>query len=75
MVHGPRCSTSAALAAIVWGVDPRARVHRTGDREWTVTCNPDDPPIREPAEVALARFSTGATFEFEERRALPLFVV
>ena len=32
-------------------------------------------PAAEPDEVAVTRFSKGASFEFEPRRSLPLFPV
>jgi hypothetical protein len=57
--------TDAALAAIVQGVDRRARVRSAGDRAWVITCDPSVEPAPEPNEVTLTRFSTGAEFVLE----------
>ncbi len=66
----------APLQAVVRAVDPHLDVEITGsDDSWTATIIRRDEPAKEFGEVAVTRFSTGATFEFEERRALPLFVV
>jgi hypothetical protein len=55
------------LAAIVQGVDRRARVSATGERAWEVVVDPSAPPADEPKEVVLTRFSTGADFAFTDR--------
>ena len=55
------------LAAIVQGVDRRARVDVTGDRSWEVVVDPAAAPADEPKEVVLTRFSTGADFAFSDR--------
>jgi hypothetical protein len=55
------------LAAIVQGVDRRARVGTAGDRSWDVVVDPGAAPADEPKEVVLTRFSTGADFAFSER--------
>lgn len=66
----------APLQAIVRAVDPYLDVEVSGtDDTWTATVVRRDEPAREAGEVAVTRFSTGSTFQFEERRALPLFVV
>ncbi|MGA8256366.1 MAG: hypothetical protein WB767_07295 [Nocardioides sp.] len=64
------------LQAIVRAVDPHLDVEISGtDDTWSATVVRRDEAAKEFGEVAVTRFSTGATFEFEERRALPLFVV
>lgn len=50
------------LAAAVEGVTPHARLEPTGTRRWRVTLA--DEPAPERPEVALARFSTGADWQF-----------
>ncbi|HNH39354.1 MAG TPA: hypothetical protein PK912_12980 [Microthrixaceae bacterium] len=50
------------LAAAVEGVTPYARLERTGPSRWSVTMA--DEPAPDRSEVALTRFSTGATFVF-----------
>ncbi len=61
----PALMNAAALEAIVQGVDRRARVREAGSRRWAVTCNLHEAPAREPNEVTLTRFSTGADFKLE----------
>jgi hypothetical protein len=55
------------LAAMVQGVDRRARVAATGERSWDVVVDPDATPAEVPKEVVLTRFSTGADFAFADR--------
>jgi hypothetical protein len=65
---------AAALDAAVHAVDPRFSVEVSGDAdEWrAVVVVGEERPVAD--EVAVTRFSTGATWEFEPRRALPLTV-
>lgn len=61
------------LQAAVRAVDPHLDVEVTGtDTQWDVTVvrRPDAAP--EAGEVAVTRFSSGAAFTFEPRRALPI---
>jgi hypothetical protein len=46
-----------------------------GGDTWTLTVVRRADPAPEAGEVAVTRFSTGATFAFEPRRSLPLFPV
>ncbi|WP_156687480.1 hypothetical protein [Mycobacterium sp. Marseille-P9652] len=64
------------LQAIATAVDPRLefRVSGTG-AEWTAELAETDTPAAELPEVAVAKVSGGATFQFEPRRSLPLTVV
>ncbi len=66
---------TAALDAAVHAIDPRFSVEVAGDEdEWRVRVVVGEE--RQVAdEVAVTRFSTGVTWEFEPRRALPLTVV
>ena len=64
------------LQAIVAAVDPHLDVTITGtDDDWTVRLVHRGDPASEQPEVSVAKFSRGATFEFEPRRSLPLTVV
>jgi hypothetical protein len=66
----PQLLTAAGpepLAAIVQGVDPRARVAADGDRAWEIVVDPAAAPADVPKEVVLTRFSTGADFAFADR--------
>ncbi|MFL6157771.1 MAG: hypothetical protein ACJ72D_16885, partial [Marmoricola sp.] len=66
----------APLQAVVRAVDPYLDVEVTGtDQEWTARVVRRDEAAAEAGEVAVTRFSTGAAFEFEHRKALPLIVV
>jgi hypothetical protein len=66
--HEPR-----PLQAAVRAVDPHLDVELAGDAEsWSATLVRRDEPAPEFGEVAVTRFSTGATFEFAPRRALPI---
>jgi hypothetical protein len=66
---------SAALDAAVHEIDPRYAVEVAGDAdEWRVSVVVgEERPVSD--EVAVTRFSTGTSWEFEPRRALPLTVV
>ncbi len=64
-----------ALDAIAGAVNPRARCHPVPNPTdarlaWDVEIDPDAEPQPEPAELQLARISTGAEFKFEQRRLL-----
>jgi hypothetical protein len=61
------------LQAIVRAVDSRFDVSVSGSpAEWTLEVAEGDAPAKEFGEVAVTRFSTGATFTFEPRMALPI---
>lgn len=66
---------SAALDAAVHAVDPRFSVEVTGDADaWTLRVVVGE--ARKVAdEVAVTQFSTGVTWQFEPRHALPLTVI
>ncbi len=65
-----------ALRAVVRAVDPCLDVEVTGTGDdFTVRVLRQDGPAKEAPEVTVAKFSTGATFSFSERRSLPLYVV
>jgi hypothetical protein len=51
-----------ALSAIAAGVDPHWQARPDGRDRWVVERG--DAPAPEPADVTLAKFSTGATFQF-----------
>jgi hypothetical protein len=65
-----------ALQSVVRAVDPHLDVAITGTHDdWTATVIRTDTASPEPEQVALAKFSGGATFQFASRKSLPLFVV
>lgn len=66
-----------ALRAITHAVDPHLDAVVSGEPGggWQVAVTRDDAARPEADEVAVTRFSTGATFAFEPRRSLPLTVV
>jgi hypothetical protein len=64
-----------ALDAIAGAVNPRARCTPLSDPEdarlaWEVVIDPSAEPQPPPQELALAKISRGASFRFEQRRAL-----
>ncbi len=62
-----------ALSAVVQAVDGLLDVEVVGSaEEWTLQVVTRDTPAKERGEVAVTRFSTGAAFEFEPRRSLPI---
>jgi len=64
------------LQAIVTAVDPRIEVRVAGTGTgWTAELSETDAPAKELSEVAIAKVSGGATFEFQPRQSLPLTVV
>jgi hypothetical protein len=66
-------SSVAPLQAAVRGVDPCLDVEVTGtESSWVATVVRRDEPAPVADEVALTRISTGASFVFEPRRALPI---
>ena len=61
------------LQAIATAVDPRVEVRVTGtSTEWTAELSETDSAAKELSEVAVAKVSGGATFEFQPRQSLPL---
>src|SRR5690606_9736681 len=64
------------LQAIVRAVDPRLDVELTGGADgWTARIFETGTPAEEFGEVAVAKVSGGATFEFQPRKSLPLTVL
>jgi hypothetical protein len=64
---------TAALQAVVRAVDPHLDVEVDGDEAgWAASIVRRDVPAPEAGEVAVTRFSTGSSFEFEPRRSLPI---
>jgi hypothetical protein len=64
------------LQAIATAIDPHIDVRVTGSNtEWTAELSETDSAAKELPEVAIAKVSGGATFEFQPRRSLPLTVV
>jgi hypothetical protein len=64
------------LQAAVAGADPLLDVEIVGtDTDWTARLVRRDTPVKEFGEVAVAKVSGGAGFEFEPRKSLPLTVV
>ena len=64
-----------ALDAIAGAVNPRARCHPVEDPQharlaWDVVIDPRAEPGYPPQELALAKISRGAAFQFEQRRTL-----
>ncbi len=63
----------AALAAIAGAINPQARCRRVeasdgAHHAWEITIDPAGPTWKEPPELALARITKGATWNFERRR-------
>jgi hypothetical protein len=64
------------LQAIVQAVDPYLRAEVSGtESDWTVRVIETDTPAKQLGEVAVTKFSGGASWVFEERKSLPLTVV
>ena len=64
------------LQAIVQAVDSHLRAEVAGTQsDWTVRVTVSDTPAKELGEVAVTKFSGGASWVFEERKSLPLIVV
>ena len=64
------------LQAIATAVDPHivVRISGTGD-DWTAEFEKTDTAAKDSPEVEVTKFSLGVSFEFEERRSIPLTVV
>jgi hypothetical protein len=66
----------APLQAIVAAVDPHLRAEVSGtESDWTVRVIETETAAKELPEVAVCKFSGGASWVFEERKSLPLTVV
>jgi hypothetical protein len=64
------------LQAIATAVNPLLRAEVSGtDTDWTVRFIETDTPAKELGEVAICKFSGGASWVFEERKSLPLTVL
>ena len=64
------------LQAIATAVNPRLAVGVSGtSTDWTAELVETDTTAAELPEVSVAKFSRGASFQFEPRRSLPLTVV
>ncbi|MDT5339675.1 MAG: hypothetical protein QOD90_5180 [Mycobacterium sp.] len=64
------------LQAIVAAVDPHLRAEVSGtESDWTVRVIETDTPAKELGEVAVCKFSRGASWVFENRKSLPLTVL
>jgi hypothetical protein len=64
------------LQAIAAAIDPYLRAELSGTQsDWTVRMIETDTPAKEFGEVAVTKFSGGASWVFEERKSLPLTVV
>jgi hypothetical protein len=64
------------LQAIATAIDPHIAVRITGtEDDWTAEFEESDTAAKVSPEVEVTKFSLCATFEFEERRSLPLTVV
>ncbi|BBY58904.1 hypothetical protein [Mycolicibacterium sarraceniae] len=64
------------LQAIATAIDPHIVVQISGTSDdWTAEFEKTDTAVKESPEVEVTRFSHGVTFQFEERRSLPLTVV
>lgn len=63
----------APLQAIVRAVDPHLDVAVEGtDTDWTARVLRRSEPAEDFDEVAVTRIITGATFEFEPRKSIPI---
>jgi hypothetical protein len=65
----------SALDAIAGAINPRARCHPVASPKaarlaWEIVIDPASTPQQPPQELNLAKISRGASFEFEQRRAL-----
>lgn len=69
-------ASTAPLQAIATAVDPGLAVRISGtDTDWTAEFELSGEARSESPEVQVVRFSTGADFQFQPRRSLPLTVV
>jgi hypothetical protein len=72
------CSPASVqpLQAIATAIDPRIEVRVSGDAtDWIAELSETDTAATELPEVAIAKVSGGATFQFQPRKSLPLTVV
>lgn len=64
------------LAAMVAGVSPRATIERQANQDetvrWEIRIDPDATPAKQPSEVTVTEFSTGADFTFGSRQPQPV---
>ena len=61
------------LQAAVQAVDPMLDVEVTGSAtSWAATLVPRSEPAVQPDEVAVTRFSSGASFAFQPRTSIPI---
>lgn len=64
------------LQAIVTAVNPHIRVTVSGSQtDWTAELNETDTAATELPEVSVAKVSGGSTFQFQNRKSLPLTVL
>ncbi len=69
-------ASDVPLQAIVAAVDPHLRAEVSGaESDWTVRVIQTDTAAKELPEVAVCKFSGGASWVFEDRKSLPLTVV
>jgi hypothetical protein len=69
-------ASPAPLQAIATAVDRYIAVHISGTADdWTAEFEKTETATKDSPEVEVTKFSQGATFEFQERRSLPLTVV
>lgn len=69
-------ASTQPLEAIATAVDPYIGVQVSGtDDHWTLELQHRDTQAKQLSEVEVAKFSGGATFQFETRKSLPLTVV
>jgi hypothetical protein len=62
------------LNAVVRALDPHlaVEIQDAGKDAWRLTVVRHDQPVKEAAEVSVAKFSTGTDFAFEPRMSLPI---
>jgi len=69
-------ASTAPLQAIATAVDPYLVVRVTGtDTDWTAEFETVDTALKDSVEVQITNVSSGAAFQFQPRRSLPLTVV
>lgn len=65
--------STAPLQAMATSVDPHLVVRVTGTAtDWTAEFDTVDTPLKDSVEVQITKVSSGAAFEFQPRRSLPL---
>ena len=66
-------ASTGPLQAIATAVDPHLAVRISGtDTDWTAEFETVEAPLKDPVEVQITNVSSGAAFEFQPRRSLPL---